>query len=282
MIRFAGAIVTALVLAAPAAAAPVTETATSGTVTAHFTYERTGRDYSKFHLTIERDGRKLFDRPLPSGCRSGPCGVVPANRTAGTDSVAVRDVNGDREPDVIVDLFTGGAHCCEVSTVYSFVEGSGTYSVRRHDWADAGYRLRDLGKDGQFEFYSADARFGYRYSSYAESYLPVRIFRLREGKLVDVTTSFRGVLRADARSALRLYRKQRSRRDVNVRGMLAAYAADRYRLGERKGARQTLFRALGRGDLNPAHALDAGPFARSYIARVDRFLRKIGYTQKKN
>ncbi len=270
MIRFAGAAFAALVLAAPAAAAPVTETATSGTVTAHLTYEHKGTDYSKFHVTIERDGKKLFDRPVPSGCKSEPCGVVPANRAAGKDSVAVRDVNGDREPDVIVDLFTGGAHCCEVSAVYSFVEGSGTYSVRRHDWADAGYRLRDLGKDGQFEFYSADARFGYRYSSYAESYLPVRIFRLDKGRLVDVTTSFRGVLRADARSALRLYRKQRSRPDVNVRGVLAAYAADRYRLGERKAARRTLLRALKRGDVD-----------RPYIARVDRFLRKIGYTQKK-
>jgi hypothetical protein len=280
VIRLAGAILTALVLAAPAAAAPVTETATSGTVTAHFSYDREGTDYSGFHVAIERDGRTLLDRDVPTGCRRRPCGVVPANRTAGKDSVAVRDVNGDLEPDVIVDLFTGGAHCCEVSSVYSFVEGSGTYSVRRHDWADAGYRLRDLGKDGQFEFYSADARFGYRYASYAESYLPVRIFRLRAGRLVDVTPSFRGVLRADARSALRLYRKQR-RRDLNVRGVLAAYAADRYRLGERRGARRTLLRALRRGDLAPAYPFDAGPFGRAYIARVDRFLRKIGYTQRR-
>jgi hypothetical protein len=269
--RFAGAILIALVLASPAAAAPVTETetATSGTVTAHLSYERKGTDYSKFHVTIERDGKKVLDRALATGCKDKLCGVVPANRTAGTDSIAVRDVNGDREPDVIVDLFTGGAHCCEVSTVYSFVEGSGTYSAKRHDWADAGYRLRDLGKNGQFEFYSADARFAYRYASYAESYLPVRIFRLRQGKLIDVTTSFRGVLRADARSAMRLYRKQRGG-DVNVSGVLAAYAADRYRLGERSGARETLSRALKRGDID-----------RAYIARVDRFLRKIGYTQTK-
>jgi hypothetical protein len=267
--RFAGAILIALVLAAPAAAAPVTETATSGTVTAKLSYERKGTDYSKFHVTIERDGKKVLDRAVATGCKDKLCGVVPANRTAGTDSIAVRDVNGDREPDVIVDLFTGGAHCCEVSTVYSFVEGSGTYSVKRHDWADAGYRLRDLGKDGQFEFLSADARFAYRYASYAESFLPVRIFRLRQGKLIDVTTSFRGVLRADARSALRLYRKQRGG-DVNVRGVLAAYAADRYRLGERSGARRTLSRALKRGDVD-----------RAYIARVDRFLRKIGYTHTK-
>ena len=103
----------------------------------------------------------------------------------------------------------------------------------------------------------------------------MRIFRLEQGKLVDVTTSFRGVLRADARSALRLYRKQRGR-DVNVRGVLAAYAADRYRLGERSGARQTLL-AGAEARRSPLHP---GSFPH-YIARVDRFLRKIGYPQKK-
>ena len=60
---------------------------------------------------------------------------------------------------------------------------------------------------------------------------------------------------------------------MNVTGVLAAYAADRYRLGERSGARKTLLRALKRGDLAPQ--------GRSYISRVDRFLRKIGYLQKK-
>ena len=147
------------------------------------TYEHKGTDYSKFHVTIERDGKKLFDHAGALGLQVRALRrACPPTARPGKDSVAVEDVNGDREPDVIVDLFTGGAHCCEVSAVYSFVEGSGTYSVRRHDWADAGYRLRDLGKDGQFEFYSADARFAYRYASYAESYLPVRIFRLRQGQ----------------------------------------------------------------------------------------------------
>ena len=64
---------------------------------------------------------------------------------------------------------------------------------------------------------------------------------------------------------------------MNVRGILAAYAADRYRLGERTAARRTLFRALRRGDLDRAYPLDPGPFGRAYITRLDRFLKRIGY-----
>ena len=77
----------------------------------------------------------------------------------------LRDLDGDREPEVIVDLFTGGAHCCSVSAIYSFAEGSGKYAPLRHNWRDAGYRLQDLRDDGKLELRTRDARFGYRYSS---------------------------------------------------------------------------------------------------------------------
>ena len=60
----------------------------------------------------------------------------------------------------------------------------------------------------------------------------MRIFHLRDGRLADVTRGYRRWLGADARRALRLYGRVRNRQ-VNVRGILAAYAADRYRLGER-------------------------------------------------
>ncbi|HEU0023875.1 MAG TPA: hypothetical protein VFQ12_04570 [Thermoleophilaceae bacterium] len=268
-----------LALAAPASAAPVSEKVTSGNVTAELTYERDGDDYSDFHVKIERDGAVMVDRAVRSGCSDEPCGVVPAGRAAKDDSVVLRDLDADREPEVIVDLFTGGAHCCTVSTIYSFVEGAG-YSRLRRNWRDAGYRLRDLKGDGKLEFRTGDARFGYLYSSYAESYLPVRILRFsaRRG-LVDVSRSHRRWLRADARRALRLYRRVRDRA-VNVRGILAAYAADLYRLGERRAARRTLFRALRRGDLEKRYELDFGPVGRAYIRRLDRFLRKSGYTAR--
>jgi hypothetical protein len=220
----------------------------------------------------------LVNQSLPTGCGDrDPCGVTPARRASDEDSVLLRDLDGDREPEVLVDLYTGGAHCCTVSAIYTYREGSGRYRRVRHNWLDAGYRLRDLRDDDLLEFRTGDARFGYRFSSYAESYLPVRILGFRDARLVDVTRRHRRILRADARRALRLYRRVRDR-EVNVRGVLAAYAADRYRLGERRGARRALLRALRRGDLAPAYELDRGPFGHAYITRLDRFLRRIGYS----
>jgi hypothetical protein len=258
--RLLAAAFASLALAAPAAAEPVTETASSGTVTAEFSYQRDGQDYSAFHVKITHDGAVLWNRDLPAGCKS-PCGVRPAYSVAKRDSIRLRDLDGDRDPEVIVDLFTGGAHCCLVSTIYSFEEGAGKYAALRRDWKDAGYRFAGS------ELRSRDARFAYRFASYAESYLPVQAFEFREGELRDVTKKHRRLLRKDATSAYRLYKRQRRRAGINLRGVLAAYAADRYRLGQRKGARAVLRAAVARGDVDEA-----------FLGQVDRYLKKIKYT----
>jgi hypothetical protein len=273
------AAVASAIAAAPAAAAPVTEVAGSGQVLAALSYDQSRQGYSGLRVTVARAGRVLVGQALPTGCGADPCPVAPAHRAAGRRSVNVRDLDRDGEPEAIVDLFTGGAHCCTVSFIWSFDAATGGYRRLRHNWLDAGYRLVDLGRDRSLELRSRDARFAYAFSSYAESYLPVRVLRFRRGKLADVSRRFPRLLRADARSALRLYRRHRGGR-INVRGMLAAYAADRYRLGSRRAARRTLFRALRRGDLGPAFAFDTGPFGRAYIGRLDRFLRRLGYARR--
>jgi hypothetical protein len=258
--RLLAAAFASLALAAPAAAEPVTETVSSSTVSAEFSYERDGQDYGAFHVKITHDGAVLWNRDLPAGCKD-PCGVRPAYSVAKRDSVRLRDLDGDRDPEVIVDLFTGGAHCCLVSTIYWFEEGGGKYTPLRRDWKDAGYRL--VGS----ELRSRDARFAYRFASYAESYLPVQTFEFREGKLRDVTKKHRRLLRKDATRAYRLYKRQRNRPGINLRGVLAAYAADRYRLGQRKGARAVLRAAVARGDVDEA-----------FLGQLDRYLKKIKYT----
>ena len=91
----------------------------------------------------------------------------------------------------------------------------------RRDWRDAGFRLRDIGRDGVVEFDSRDANFAYAFASYAESYLPRQIFHYRDGRLVDDTASFRKIVRTDAKRALRLYRRYRDDEGVNPRGFLA-------------------------------------------------------------
>ncbi|MBN1527755.1 MAG: hypothetical protein JW895_01755 [Thermoleophilaceae bacterium] len=255
------AAIAVLALAVPAALAePVTESVTRDNVSAELSYERDGQDYGDFHVKITHDGAVLWDKRLPAGCKD-PCGVRPAYVVSDKDSVRLRDLDGDRDPEVIVDLFTGGAHCCLVSTIYWFEEGGGKYTPVRRDWKDAGYRFAGS------RLRSRDARFAYRFASYAESYLPVQIFEFREGALRDVTRKHRRILRKDATRAYRLYRQQRSRPGINLRGVLAAYAADRYRLGQRRGARAVLRAAVARGDVDEA-----------FLGQVDRYLKKLKYT----
>ena len=73
----------------------------------------------------------------------------------------MRDLDGDHEPEVVLDLFWGGAHCCWWTRVYRLDRARGTYVPLNHWWGDAKARsrLRDLDHDGVPEFVAADDRF---------------------------------------------------------------------------------------------------------------------------
>jgi hypothetical protein len=271
-----GLVVTILALAPAAAAAPVDEVVTSGQVTATLSYDkRRDGTYRDFHVTVVRGGQTLVDEDLPEGCRT--CFALPARVGAGEKSIAARDLDEDGEPEVVAALFTGGAHCCTISTLYGFQADQGAYKRIRRNWRDAAYQLKDIGRDGVVEFHSRDANFAFAFASYAESFLPLQIFRYRDGALVDVTPRFPKLIRDDARHALRLYRRYRDDRDVNPRGFLAGWVADKYRLGQRRKANRALERALRRGDLGKTAPFQVGPAGRKYIKQLKRFLRKLGY-----
>lgn len=269
------ALVAALALAAPAGAAPVEEVVTSGQVTATLSYDKRKDSYRDFRVKIDRAGQTLVDEAFPEGCRD--CFAFPANAGAGEKSIVVRDFDGDDEPEIIASLYTGGAHCCVVSRLYGFQAATNAYEVIRRNWRDAGFRIRDIGRDGVVELDSRDANFAYAFSSYAESFLPRQIFRYRDGRLVDDTAGFRRIVRADARRALRLYRRYRGHSDVNPRGFLAGWVANKYRLGQRRAANRFLRRELRRGNLEDRNEFSVGPSGRRYVRQLKRFLRRLGY-----
>jgi hypothetical protein len=273
----AAPLVALLALAPGAGAAKVEEVVTSGQVTATLSYDkRKDATFDNFHLKIDRAGVTLVDADLSPGCRRN-CLFYPANQGAGEDSVRVRDLDADGEPEVIADLYTGGAHCCTVSTLYGFDAATAGYRRVVRNWLDAGYFVRDFGRDGVVELESRDARFAFRFASYAESFLPLQVFRYRDGGLVDVTERFRRQLREDARRALRLWRRYKDNRNVNPLGFLAGWVADKYRLGQRRDANRALRRALRRGDLRSRSPFAVGKSGRRYVKDLKRFLRRLGY-----
>jgi hypothetical protein len=247
----------ALLIAVPAASA-ATETASDGPVSVSFSYQKKN-DYifKDLHLKIVRGGAVGLDQAVTSPDCHDQCS--PAGAAFDRDSsIQVRDLDGDGEPEVIVDLYTGGAHCCFTTQVYSLISAgpaglAPTYAVKEHNFFDPGYTLDDLNGDGTPEFRSEDGRFAYAISSYAGSGMPVQVLRWQGGDLVDVTAEFPALIKADSKHWWRQYRKYAGRKPPNNDpglGGLAAWAADEYRLGHGKRVQRELKAALRRGWLD--------------------------------
>jgi len=262
----------AAAMPAGASAASGSETQSAGTVSATLSYE-TSTDSITSTLTITRDGQVAFSGPIGErqcGSDGGRfCGPVGAIGDAAGKSLTVAGLDGSGEPQVVVKLYSGGAHCCTYSTIARWTGSS--YVLSSRNWGDPGFRIADLGGDGRLEFLSADDRFAYAFASYAASGLPLEILRYDAGRFSDVTGQFPARVRKDAAMWWRDYRSIRGRADA--RGLIAAWAADRYRLGGRRSALRTRRRAAAGGDLGGRRS------ARRFVGTLDRRLRAWGYAR---
>jgi hypothetical protein len=265
----------ALVFPAGASAARSTETAEAGDVHAELSYEKVSEvEYRDVRLKIVRAGVTALDAEVPAPCRE--CPTIPAASDI-RKSLVVQDLDGDSEPEVLVDLFTGGAHCCTFTQIYAWRDSDITYVRTKHAWRDSGYTLRDLDGDGKPELHSYDARFAYEFTAYAFSVFPVQIWRFRDGHVTNVTRRFRDELRRDARMNKKLYRRTRDNRDADIRGVLAAYLADKYLLGQGRSGWRLVRRAVERGEVRKFGRFDSNPAGRAYLRRLRRFLKSTGY-----
>lgn len=89
---------------------------------------------------------------------------------------------------VVATHFTGGAHCCTIMKVLTFVEGRWE-TVNVGEFNSVGPQIEDLNGDGAVEFVGKDDSFDYAFASYAKSYAPPKILRLVGNRVVDVSHS---------------------------------------------------------------------------------------------
>jgi hypothetical protein len=268
--------------AAPAFALTKTETDTQGQVTASFTYNykksRYGTyDYSGAHVTVTRAGVALVDEDLGKECSY--CDPWPASGAQkGVSSVNVVDLDGDDEPEVLVDLYSGGANCCWYSLSWRYDANQNRYVKKLlRPGLSFPYTLKDLDGDGVPEFKSVDYRFAYKYGSNADTPRPLRIFDWDGGRLVDVTIGFPQLAARDAAVMYKGYLRFRKSKDVNVRGLLAAYLADSYNAKNGRAAWRRVVAAYRRGDVNRKSGGEVGPFGNKYLKSLRSFLKKLGY-----
>lgn len=258
-----------LLAVAPLAAAPTAHAdelkGAGGDVTATVSWTPRGDfEYRDLRVLVVRAGVTVWDQPLAvRGCTRPYC--KPGD-------VQVADLDADGEPEVLVDVFTGGAHCCDVAQLFTW--NGTTYTTTQRNFADTGYGIEDLDGDGRPELASADARFAYAFSSFAASGFPLQVFQVDHGTFVDVTAGFPALLRADAAGHYREWRRRKGRRSAEPLGVLAAWVADMERLGEGAKARKELQTALRRGWLK---TIKGWPSGRRYVRELDVFLKRLGY-----
>ena len=247
--------------------------AASGGVSADLSYRETNGRFGRLTLAVRRHGVLTLAAPMSRfACRN--C-TVSGYDTLFDHPLTVRDLDGDGEPEILVDLYTGGAHCCYWTVILHY-DGH-TYRGNAVLWGDPGYELRDLDGDGRPEILTNDDRFAYEFAAYAFSVLPVQVDRYDHGRIEDVTSQYPWLVRREAKQLWKLYEQTRRERDADVRGVLAAWLADEYRLGLAAQGWARIEAVYRRGDLSPPGIDALWPSGRKYLSALRSFLVKTGY-----
>src|SRR3954466_9759858 len=151
---------------AVAALAPVSVTATGGPVAATLT--ATGASSGTaitgatgIRVTITRNGAVAFSGPLRP-CRFG---CEPDDPTGPRFTrIAVADLDGDAEPEVLVDRADGFTPCCTLETaILRRNPVTGAYGELGRPWGER-YRVAGLDGEHHAELITADLRFYERFA----------------------------------------------------------------------------------------------------------------------
>src|SRR3954451_15133202 len=265
---------------AVAALAPVSVSATGGPVAATLTATGASSGTSitgatGIRVSIVHRGAIAFAGPLRA-CRFG---CEPDDPTgARFAQIAVADLEGDGEPEVLVDRSDGFTPCCTLETaILRRNPATGAYAELDRHWGES-YRVADLDGDRRAELVTADLRFYERFAPRVAGFqMPVKILQLRGPVLVDVTRAHPASVRRHTRSLDRLIRSTDAIADgrrpggrvtahAALRPQLAAYAAEERLLGRRRVGDARVAREVARGRVTSR-------FRRSLL----RFLARTGY-----
>ncbi|MHB8692895.1 MAG: hypothetical protein ACYDHH_16790 [Solirubrobacteraceae bacterium] len=264
------AVATAMLILAAAALA-VTQTTQSGNVTATLSYtvktKNSFPSYSKEHLTITRGGQTAYDAAVKDADCGSQC--WPGDPGAKGHAAQIVDINNSGEPNVVLTLYSGGAHCCLIAQVFTYAPAAQKYVMVRRNFEDPGFGLKKIGPSGTYLFVSADPRFGYEYTSFAQSGVPLQIFDFTGGAFNDVTKNYPSLIKKDAAEWLKIFKQHMK---TGGTGVLAAWAADEELLGNDALVQSTLQKQLKAGHLT-------GGFVngKKYVTLLNKDLVKWGY-----
>ena len=267
---------TVFLLAAASGAGAASQSATGGTIVASLRYTGPYFHSRHAHLTISWSGRVIYSQPVRSQWCGNQC--WPDTFAAGNTALHVVRLQAGGPPEVVLDLYSGGAHCCFIDQVFSVQPAS--HSVRKSEinFGDPAARLAPIGVGGASDFLTADDSFAYAFTDFAASGLPIEVLSFTHFAFRNVTDSFPKLIGADARRWQGAFQAMVSGHFRDTVGVVAAWAADEDRLGRFSVVNHFLTEEMKAGRLNSA----MNPTQQSgqrYVVNLHRFLLEHGYAK---
>ena len=167
------------------------------------------------------------------------------------------DINGDGYPEVIIETYTGGAHCCFGTQVYSL--GETPTLVLKKPESNAGGNFQDLDGDNIYEFITYDDTFAYQYCPYisSPSVKVIMAYVVEEKKYLPLSFNFpeeyADDILKDTQNAERVARADVSENgewDETTKCSILPMALDYIYLGDLETARSELGRLYTFDDLD--------------------------------
>jgi hypothetical protein len=270
------AVVVISLFASISTAGAATQTVTKENVTATFTYRGTSPFSQHPHLKISRNDKVVYDQSVSSAWCGKECSPNLITESRSVVHIVHLEKNG--LPSVVLDLYSGGAHCCAIEQVYSFTPNSSVVEKFEHDFGDPGVRLVKLGTGGSFDMLSADDAFAYAFTDFAASGLPIEILSFSHDALHNVTRSFPDLIAKDATQWMSAFQSQASSHYQDSVGLVAAWAADEDMLGHSGVVARFLANEAKAGHLNSL-LNPVNLSGQKYVIALQKFLRQHGYLQ---
>lgn len=147
-----------------------------------YTYRSFLNPDGEYYFEIARNGHRV--------CKENGSYIVNyrVNPRGGEDNLPMvgKDITGDGIPDLVVEGYSGGAHCC--FTYFIFSLGAQFKKIAELYGYDSQFEFLDLDGDNVLEIRGRDVTFAYWETSFAESPAPVIILRY-DGNTYSLATT---------------------------------------------------------------------------------------------
>ncbi|MDQ3020373.1 MAG: hypothetical protein M3R36_07365 [Bacteroidota bacterium] len=156
------------------------------------------------------------------------------------------DLNNDGNNEILIDMYSGGAHCCTY-LVAAVIKENKFKILDTIYWGNSFYTIEDLNKDGRKEIFGASDIFAYAFTNFAQSEDPILIYGFENNKFKNVTKNFPDIVKKDIEAHLKKLIPYTTDTGFacpitdtfntdagTVKAILAPIVADYYTLGEVK------------------------------------------------